>query len=102
MIRTAPIHPRIISYAIMYRTSLIELCDKIYVQHIRDDDNSYREQEFDRHELYQLFHDLGHIYKIPFSIHFTEYICCLVLSRLFLREWEIVGICLNSKGPGGL
>ncbi len=28
---------------------LIELCDKICHQHIRDDDNSYREEEFDRY-----------------------------------------------------
>ncbi len=27
---------------------LIELCDKICDQHIRDDDNSYKELEFDR------------------------------------------------------
>ncbi len=30
------------------QTWLIELCDKICDQHIRDDDNSYRELEFDR------------------------------------------------------
>ncbi len=33
---------------LMSSMALIELCDKICDQHIKDDDNSYKELEFDR------------------------------------------------------
>ena len=36
---------------------IIELCDKIYDQHIRDDDNSYKELEFDWLDLQGLVKD---------------------------------------------
>ncbi len=63
--------------------SMVELCDKIYDQHIRDDDNSYKELEFDCDNIFletrSVCEDLytrwneGSLQSPPkFSIHFCR------------------------------
>ncbi len=54
---------------------IIELCDKICDQHIRDDDNSYREEEFNRVRhisdggVYKFMRDTVHIRRYNVKSH---------------------------------
>ena len=67
--------------------AIIELCDKICDQHISDDDNSYRREEFDRRIPGINFYPGG-------AYHATD-----IESNTFLHIQEFQTICTGQKQP---